>query len=102
MTTTQARTIAQLHADARARFGEDHQTWACKCPTCGHVDTLADVAYVLSQQPAATAREDGRTAAQVLGQQCTACGARAADVGPVEVRLPDGRTARVFELAPKP
>lgn len=102
MTTTVTRTITQLHAEARTRFGDGHQAWACQCPTCGHVDTLSGVAYVLSQQPAATAREDGRTAAQVFGQQCTACGVTAADVGPVEVRLPDGRTARVFELAPKP
>lgn len=103
MTTTVTRTITldQLHEEARTRFGEDRNRWAYQCPVCGDIATAVDVAYVLSQRPVRAVRRP-LVVEQVLGQNCVHCPADAKDHGTTIVRLDDGRTARVFELAPKP
>lgn len=103
MTTTVTRTItlAEFHEEARARFGPDMTRWAYQCPVCGDIATAADVRLALAVHEVAFGPH-GTTYRQVLGQACTSCGAAARDHGTTIVRTPDGRTARVFELAPKP
>lgn len=94
-------TLAEFHEEARARFGEDRNRWAYQCPACGDIATAVDVAYALSQRPVRGVRRPV-VVEQVLGQNCIACPADAKDYGTTIVRTPDGREARVFELAPKP
>ncbi|WP_174545638.1 VVA0879 family protein [Nocardiopsis dassonvillei] len=103
MTTTQARTITldEFHEEARARFGEDRNRWAYQCPVCGGIATITDVRLALALETVAHGPHT-MTAEQVLGQNCVHCPADARDHGTTTVRTPDGRTARVFELAPKP
>lgn len=98
---TRTITLDQLHQEARARFGPDHTRWAYQCPICGHAASGNDVIDHVNQQPVI---RDGRSYLawnRVLGQFCLACPATAASHGTTIVTLPDGREARVFELAPK-
>lgn len=94
-----AITLAQLHAEARARFGPRQAGWAYRCPVCGHVATGPDIAWMLSQQPAETAARFPARVDQVLARWCLRCGATADEYGTTTVTLPDGQTVRVFDLA---
>ena len=98
-TTPRTITLAQLHAEAAARYGPRQSGWAYQCPACGDVSTGADVMWDLSQEPAACAQGHRLTAAQVLARWCLRCGATADEYGTTTVVLPDGQTVRVFDLA---
>lgn len=96
-------TLDQLHDEARNRFGDNPQEWAYQCPECGDIATGPDVAWVLSQRPAAVALRNPVTASEVLARQCIACPAQAVERPHLD-RVHDpatGRTTAVFPLAPK-
>lgn len=109
-------TLAELRAEASARFGDDSRQWAFVCPSCGDVATLADF------EAAAGGFQD---AAAAVGQHCIgrllgALDGDAADAGrsaasrgcdfaayglipgPWKVTLPDGAAVASFALAPSP
>lgn len=98
---TRTITLDELHAEARSSFGPDPMNWAYQCPSCGDIASRWDVqcslilTYSASDAPVLTAD-------QVLAQNCIYCPANARDVGTTLVVLDDGRSARVFELAPAP
>lgn len=96
---TRTLTLGEFHAEARDRFGDDQRAWAYQCPACGDIARWADVRFALSLTDLASDRPR-LTAEQVLAQRCINCPANARDAGTTLVVLDDGRSTRVFELAP--
>lgn len=99
-------TLAELHAEARERFGDDPTTWAFECPNCGDVATAADFirAGVGAGDPIGQ-ECIGRTraAARRRGEPGRGCNYAAYGLiaGPWEVAAPD-RTIFSFPLASAP
>lgn len=61
----------ELHAEARALFGEDTRDWAFQCPQCEDVATGHEIAAALDKKPMAHTEFDRPMRMhEVLGQQC--------------------------------
>ena len=101
---TRTLTVAQMRAEARARYGPDIRTWAYQCPACGHVATGPDIVEFIAKNPAALLGVHGTPidAGQALAQHCINCFAAACDAGTTVVTTPEGQNIRIFELAPTP
>lgn len=56
MTKYRKLTQDELHAEARARFGDDPKTYAFRCPHCGDVASIGDFINV-GADPAAAGQE---------------------------------------------
>lgn len=89
-------TQAELHAEARARFGPDHLDIAFVCPTCGDVATGRDFPE----------GEYARLGQECIGRLLPKRGCKATAYGffkgPWTVVMPDGRRVASFPLAPAP
>ncbi|MET7944421.1 VVA0879 family protein [Streptomyces sp. NPDC005302] len=115
-------TLAQLHAEATGRFGDDPLHWAFQCPTCKDIATGDDFKAVLDDnRTAEQPKRRGRPViwSDVLGRECIGrylgalkggssprgCNWAAFGLfsGPWFVTMPDSdRHAPSFALAPKP
>ncbi|MCC3311494.1 VVA0879 family protein [Nocardia africana] len=103
-------TQQELVDEARRRFGDDHWTWAFRCPSCGDIATARDF-------------KDAGAAPELIGQECigrhlgalkgppTTDGGRSIATrgcdwaayglfsGPWSIVMPDGHKAPSFPLA---
>lgn len=105
--------------EARARFGDDVQTWAFICPSCQDVACANDFRAALKEHP--RTHKDGSPVEihELLGKECIGrtLGALRKDAGPYtgrgcnwtayglfqgpwEVVMPDGNSMWGFPLAP--
>lgn len=106
-------TMAELHAEAKERFGDDPINWAFVCPSCGDVATGQDFALA-GLAPASVGQEcigRGLDLARRRGEDAPSRGCTRAAygliAGPWEVVIQDRgtpvpRSIHAFPLAPAP
>lgn len=101
-------TQAELVAEARARFGDDPNTWAFQCPNCKDIavanDFPAEHRDALGQEcvgrhRGALAGPPNPTGRGEATRGCDWC-AFGLFSGPWEIEMPNGKTAASFPLAP--
>lgn len=105
------------HLEAKAKFGLDPKTWKFVCPSCGHVQTLADFLELGLPQAHAQNflafscigrwRTTTRKAHLVVGfgdpdrgAGCTYAGGGLLNISPVALIISPGEERLTFEFAP--
>lgn len=98
--------VEDWKAEAAKRFGSDSMKWRFVCPSCGHVQSVAD--YKAAGAPAnavgysCVGRWSGskKEIFDKTGGPCNYAGGGLLGLNPVEVIAEDGSKHRVFEFAP--
>ena len=90
--------LAELHAEARLRFGDDPLNWATVCPSCGDIATVRE--WESTSDPYAVG-------AVCIGRYLPGRGCTRSAAGPWQVVMPAAEGARAhshwcFALAGEP
>lgn len=102
-------TLDEFLAKAKAAFGENQDNWKFRCPSCGHVSSVADWKRVGAKEPDVGYNCVGRyegdrklmaaNAFKKAGGPCNYTGGGLFKLNPMHVKFPDGHVESFFELA---
>lgn len=105
METKTTYTLEEWQAEAARRFGKDPMNWKFVCPSCGHVQSVADYKAAGAPSTACAFACVGRwlpkqeEAFQERKGPCNYTGGGLIHLNPVKVVRPDGETTEAFDFA---
>jgi hypothetical protein len=101
-----AYTLEEWRAEAERRFGKDPMGWKFVCPSCGHVQSVADYKAAGAPSSACAFSCVGRwmpkeKTGDGFGKPgpCNYAGGGLIHLNPVRVAYPDGTEAQAFQFA---